>query len=283
MAIYVIVNKIIYEELIMKKTAVAAAILLATGVSGAVSAATTHTMTDGTFDFYNATGALSAQYPTGDSHKKVQGAFDLMNGTGSFTSSVPFSGVTWVADINAMSFHSSAFGGTSTAPESFSYDWITESWFIGGAAVTCRIAGSIDNCVDENASGGLFLGSTNTADDGSGYNYELGPGGFAAHVFFDWSVNPDIPVLAALQITSGNPFTGPATVVSIDTDAAADTAAGRPDTPGTAMLTPPFPGQTPAFGGIITPVSPIPVPAAVWLFGSGLLGLVGVARRRKTA
>ena len=26
--------------------------------------------------------------------------------------------------------------------------------------------------------------------------------------------------------------------------------------------------------------SPVPVPAAVWLFGSGLLGLVGVARRR---
>ena len=32
----------------------------------------------------------------------------------------------------------------------------------------------------------------------------------------------------------------------------------------------------------ITAVTPaIPVPAAVWLFGSGLLGLVGVARRRK--
>ena len=27
--------------------------------------------------------------------------------------------------------------------------------------------------------------------------------------------------------------------------------------------------------------SPVPVPAAVWLFGSGLLGLVGVARRKK--
>jgi len=27
----------------------------------------------------------------------------------------------------------------------------------------------------------------------------------------------------------------------------------------------------------------IPVPAAVWLFGSGLLGLVGIARRKKTA
>ena len=30
-------------------------------------------------------------------------------------------------------------------------------------------------------------------------------------------------------------------------------------------------------------VSAIPVPAAVWLFGSGLLGLVGIARRRKAA
>jgi len=30
-------------------------------------------------------------------------------------------------------------------------------------------------------------------------------------------------------------------------------------------------------------VSAIPVPAAVWLFGSGLVGLVGVARRKKVA
>lgn len=29
-------------------------------------------------------------------------------------------------------------------------------------------------------------------------------------------------------------------------------------------------------------LNPIPVPAAVWLFGSGLLGLAGVARRRKS-
>jgi hypothetical protein len=30
-------------------------------------------------------------------------------------------------------------------------------------------------------------------------------------------------------------------------------------------------------------VSAVPVPAAVWLFGSGLLGLVGIARRKKKA
>ena len=28
-------------------------------------------------------------------------------------------------------------------------------------------------------------------------------------------------------------------------------------------------------------VNPIPIPAAVWLFGSGLIGLIGVARRKK--
>ena len=33
-------------------------------------------------------------------------------------------------------------------------------------------------------------------------------------------------------------------------------------------------------GGIGITVNPIPVPAAVWLFGSGLIGLIGIARRK---
>ena len=53
------------------------------------------------------------------------------------------------------------------------------------------------------------------------------------------------------------------------------------------------PATDPGFGGVAyllhlegtigTQPPAFPVPAAVWLFGSGLLGLVGVARRRKAA
>ncbi len=32
----------------------------------------------------------------------------------------------------------------------------------------------------------------------------------------------------------------------------------------------------------LTPAAPVPLPPALWLFGSGLLGLIGVARRRST-
>ncbi|MGB7934539.1 MAG: PEP-CTERM sorting domain-containing protein [Gammaproteobacteria bacterium] len=32
----------------------------------------------------------------------------------------------------------------------------------------------------------------------------------------------------------------------------------------------------------LSDVSAIPVPATVWLFGSGLLGLIGISRRKKT-
>ena len=44
-----------------------------------------------------------------------------------------------------------------------------------------------------------------------------------------------------------------------------------------------FPPTTDTAWAIFTPTTPpsaIPVPGAMWLFGSGLLGLVGVARRR---
>ena len=99
------------------------------------------------------------------------------------------------------------------------------------------------------------------------YNFTLTGNQVAAGTFFDWSVNIGIPVLTIYDC--------PATGGGACTGASLPMAAG------------PFPGQQPGFNGTTAddfPVSgttPIPVPAAVWLFGSGLVGLVGVARRRK--
>jgi len=47
-----------------------------------------------------------------------------------------------------------------------------------------------------------------------------------------------------------------------------------------------FSGEKYMFGteaevGVWTQINAVPVPAAVWLFGSGLIGLVGIARRKK--
>jgi hypothetical protein len=34
-------------------------------------------------------------------------------------------------------------------------------------------------------------------------------------------------------------------------------------------------------GDLVQDISPVPVPAAIWLFSSGLLGLIGMSRKRK--
>lgn len=251
----------------MKKTAISVAILMA--ASSAAQAAHLFTMTGGNFDFYDSSGVLS----TTSSHSDVQASLDLNAQTGSFSTSTPFNGALWSADINQMMFAPN--DGTAAAA---SYSWTTETWSIGGLSTTCRISGSINNCIDEQSSGGLLLGEATDS-----YSFALSDNQFAAGLFFDWSGNADIPILAVLQITAqgvdanGNSFLD---IVSVDADG--------DGVPGVAMKNTPNAGQTIAFSGrlICTDcpiVNPVPVPAAVWLFGSGLLGLAGFARRRKAA
>jgi len=89
-------------------------------------------------------------------------------------------------------------------------------------------------------------------------------------VYFNWNGNNDIAVLAVFECAAG-------VCSGAATGEAGYTFAG--------MQTPPFQGAAPLFNGTGSAdvVSAVPVPAAVWLFGSGLVGLAGVARRRKAA
>jgi len=253
----------------MKKTTLAAALLLVTGAS---QADTTHTMTDGRFDFVDAAGEITTA-----GHNDVQGTFDLVNGTGTFDTSTNFNGFPWHADVVEMDMHSTMTGGTDPSTvEANTYGWTNLSFANATFSefYNCRVSDSgVDGCDATQTAGKNQLG----AGVHNEYTYNLTAGQFAAGVFFDWSTNADIPVLAIMQVTAQNPD-GSMDVISVGTSCdTTNTLCG------TAMVTSPFPDQTPVFSGTLAPVSAIPVPAAVWLFGSGLIGLAGVARRRKTA
>lgn len=268
-------------------TAITASLIL---TAGAVQAATTHTLTDGRFDWKDASGTVTA-----DGHNDVQGAFDMQNGTGTFDTSTPLIGSTWHADIVEMNMHSSLTVGTSTALEAHSFDFNIREFLTGSSGVvSCLSASSAgyDGCAQyagdilyEGVIGGIY----NTIA------YNLAPGQFAMHSLFDWSDIEDMPVLSIFQLTSndfgnlenplfpvasvdlngnisGNPFgTNPAGG-SINDGSLYGVA--MPDCAGCG----PFPNQT----LIINSASPVPIPSAVWLFGSGLIGLIGVARRKKS-
>ncbi|MDH5764378.1 MAG: VPLPA-CTERM sorting domain-containing protein [Gammaproteobacteria bacterium] len=139
--------------------------------------------------------------------------------------------------------------GAPTAPQAWSWDF---------GAGTITIANTT-----------TFYASVWTAhnvtfvDNGDG-TYGNPTPGVTPNMLFDWSVNLNIPVDATWDVTdNGN---GTLTVASVSTTIMPSSAA--------------FPGFHPTFTGTLG--SAVPVPAAVWLMGSGLIGLVGVARRRRS-
>ena len=98
----------------------------------------------------------------------------------------------------------------------------------------------------------------------------VGAGQVGGHILFDWNTAADIDVVNVWDI-AGDVYTSTAVVSGSGTNAY----------PGLAMIDGAFPGFNANFN--FTAPAAVPVPAAVWLFGSGLLGLVGVARRKKSA
>lgn len=158
--------------------------------------------------------------------------------------------------------------------------------FVGGCNTPDCVTGTFDfNLTTGTGSGGSmtsevpFFGFNWTAHDF--VMTATGPGTVSAQIPFDWGApsdttpcgvaNCDIPVVAVFSLTpTGTP--GEFSVATLDGDDSG--------TPGTAMTEGPFVGFSPTFSGT---ASVVPIPSADWLFGTGLLGLVGVARRKKSA
>ena len=108
--------------------------------------------------------------------------------------------------------------------------------------------------------------SFDTIEGGIYTGVEVGAGQIGGHILFDWGATKDIDVINVWDITSGG---------YISTDVTATNPAGPDGIRGLSMIDGAFVGFSANFD------FPVPIPAAFWLFGSGLIGLIGVARRKK--
>ncbi len=100
-----------------------------------------------------------------------------------------------------------------------------------------------------------FYGSVWTAHDVT--FSDDGGGTYSGSMLWDWD-GSTAPIVMTWDITDAGIITALASQITANS--------------------PIFPGFTPVFEGTI---SAVPIPASAWLLGSGLIGLIGIARRKK--
>ncbi|MCK5003411.1 MAG: hypothetical protein KAS57_10315 [Gammaproteobacteria bacterium] len=134
--------------------------------------------------------------------------------------------------------------GTPTAPQFWSWD------FDAGTV-------SIVNTATFYAS--VWTAHSVTFSDKGDGTYGGTPG--MANMLFDWDINTNIPIEYLWDVTDNGDGT-------LTVDGLGQILASSPA----------FPGFPVTFNGNLQSAA-VPVPAAAWCFGSGLLALIGVARR----
>jgi hypothetical protein len=103
---------------------------------------------------------------------------------------------------------------------------------------------------------------------GMNISMTVNTGQVGMHFLFDWHGNTDIDVLNVFDVSYINSDT-----LFTPTDVDGNGIVGF------AMVDGPFQGTDMATRFVVT----TPIPSAVWLFGFGLLGLIGISRRKKSA
>ena len=246
----------------MKKTVLSVAVLMALG-SGAAYATPTNT--------------------TGNNFTMIAASGGLQGGTNDVT-------FTWDGTVRTSVVTNGTSNATLTSPTKFAgFLWTAHNINIYGTGTYVFDT----TCPTGNPSCG-----TGTASQK--YTLTVPAGYLGGHMLFNWNTSANIDVIqlwkindsrantpagntdpfCAAPLTNGGCTTNPNpngntrtkvwSLVSVDTNQDADAWHGS------KMIDGPFVGSSANFN-----VTAVPVPAAVWLFGSGLLGLVGVARRKK--
>ncbi len=162
-----------------------------------------------------------------------------------------FNDITGFVDYDNMTF------GVASASPFFGLPWTASGGTMFGPGTY-----NIDTADPApGASGGIYTGVT------------VGAGQMGGHIDFAWGTTSGIDVVMVWDVTDNGD--GTSTFTSSDWNG--------DGIPGAGMIDGPFPGFSANFNFVAPNAAVIPVPAAVWLLGSGLIGLVGVARRKKAA
>lgn len=256
----------------LKKTVLSAAVVtaLSTAVTAPASADVLDFTWNGLFTMLNASGAPTANtsYPYYGDPTWGYGLRTQITGTAQFDTATGLGSAT----VNPFEFFD--------AGPAVAHDIVMQAIGDGVGGQGTLIAGKMlfDWNNNNNINVGIIL-------DGAGMFGAI-QGGLAVG---DVVTGGAIP--ASNEIKKGNFPIGPAPMAttSFDTDYHNDGAfiTGDDGIGGSQMDNGPFIGFNANFDMTdltvvaITQPPAIPIPAAVWLFGSGLLGLVGVARRRR--
>ena len=105
---------------------------------------------------------------------------------------------------------------------------------------------------------------------------EVGTDQWFGPLFFDWGASTNIDGALVWNVTV-NPDSS---ISLLSTDVISDLFPTGSGVPGHPSISGPTLGFAYSVDLLLTPTA-VPVPAAFWLFGSGLLGLLGASRRKK--